>query len=60
MAARLSKLDKERFKIHPIANACWAGRCPICGEEFEATDVSVSQVGVFNAIQRHIDRSHGN
>lgn len=55
MAERLNREDREYFKIHPNGAGCWAGRCPLCDQLFEALDHATTQLGVVRAIERHMD-----
>ena len=49
----LTKAEKSHYRIGMLDNGCWYGMCPHCGELYEATDVSMSQLAVVAAIKYH-------
>lgn len=57
---RLTTAEKDTYAVDArLRTGCWTAVCPQCGEQFEATDPSVSQVGVVYAVQQHEATAHG-
>lgn len=57
MANKLTKAEKERYRIDLGTMAGWAGRCPTCNETFNGT-AEVSQAAVVYAIRKHETEEH--
>jgi hypothetical protein len=58
MSSRLTKTQKETYRIRPAGFANWQGQCPLCDFVYLAPDILVPQWAVYDRIRDHMDAAH--
>lgn len=58
MSNRLTKAEKETYKIGTCGLGHWTGRCPVCRAIFHPTDIETTQAALMLAIQNHEKEAH--